>query len=232
MMRIFLKDEDKKKALLKNGLYLDQMRFKCVPAKEDQNKKLVFQCFNCQQWNSHKTWECENVTKCVICSGPHKKTDCTKKKEEALCSNCGLGHAAWSPECTVYKNEIEKKKKSFATVTSEAVITPSLLEEILGQIRTQIAIIVAEVVSKALLEHIYYEAEYKKSGGTKYLGAAARVASIAKMATVSVNKSPFSKNDKSVVTDQSVHTEVMERLKASFSVNANGNKPSTASQPR
>ena len=40
MMRLILKDEAKKKHLLKNNLYLDEMIFKCVPAKEDVEKKL------------------------------------------------------------------------------------------------------------------------------------------------------------------------------------------------
>ena len=63
MMRLILKDEAKKRQLLKNGIYLDQMHFKCVQAKEDSEKKLVFQCWNCQQWNDHKTFECKNKVK-------------------------------------------------------------------------------------------------------------------------------------------------------------------------
>ena len=44
MMRLILKDESKKNYLLRHGLFLDQMHFKCVKAREDEEKKLAFQC--------------------------------------------------------------------------------------------------------------------------------------------------------------------------------------------
>jgi hypothetical protein len=103
MMRLVLKDEGKKKYLLKNGLYLDQMRFKCVVAKEDEHKKMAFQCFNCQQWNAHKTAECPNETKCVICGENHRKSECTKSKSDASCANCKGSHAAWATHCPIFK---------------------------------------------------------------------------------------------------------------------------------
>ena len=246
MMRLILKDENKKKQLLKNGIYLDQMVFKCVQAKEDVEKKLVFQCWNCQQWNDHKTFECKKETKCVICAGPHRKSDCPKQKTEALCSNCDGTHAAWSTDCPIYQAEVEKKK-SFAEVISDSVKTPSFIQDtiqtvVLGMMETikkQLTVIIAEVVAKAFLEHIYYEAEARKSNGEKYLGATARVTSIVKNATEAANSSPFHELDKSTVNAADVNAEVMKRLQSSMNVTAklqssanttsNENAPSTQS---
>ena len=228
MMRLFLKDDGKKKHLLKNGLFLDQMHFKCVPAKEDVEKKLAFQCWNCQIWNDHKTFECKNETKCVICAGNHRKTECQKQKTEASCSNCKGSHPAWSTDCPAYKAEIEKKK-SFSNATSESVKTPSLLTEtlkpiihsLLESLKKQIAVVVAEVVSKALLEHIFYEGESRKTNGATYLGATARVNSIVKMSTQAVNGCPFHESDESTVDKTTVQSEVMRRLQSFMS---NGNQ--------
>ena len=108
MMRLILKDEKKQKQLLKNNIFLDLMVFKCVEAKEDSEKKLVFQCWNCQKWNDHKTFECKNETKCVICAGSHRKSECPKQRTDALCSNCDGTHPAWSTDCPIYKTEVEK----------------------------------------------------------------------------------------------------------------------------
>ena len=238
MVRLFLKSEEKKKHLLRNGIFLDQMHFNCVAAKEDLEKKLTFQCFKCQAWGDHKTWECKNESKCVICSGPHKKAECTKTKAEAKCCNCGGEHAAWSTVCPSYKTSVEKKKaKSFATATSESMVTTTKLQEelqialgkIVSAIKKQIAVIVAEVVTKSFLDHIYYEGESKRTNGQNYLSANARTRSIAKAAANSVNKCCFSESDNSTIHFEEVSLEVIERLKPSFAQNHNAG-PSTSTQ--
>ena len=238
MVRLFLKSEEKKKHLLRQGIFLDQMHFDCVAAKEDLEKKLTFQCFKCQAWGDHKTWECKGDTKCVICGGPHKKAECTKTKAEAKCCNCGGEHAAWSTICPSYKSSVEQKKsKTFATATSENIVTSAKLEEqvqtvvskALSSIKKQIAIIVAEVVAKSFLDHIYYERECKKTNGQTYLSANARTSAIAKTATNSVNKCSFFPQDETSITSEEVSQEVNERLKSSFTQNLNGS-PSTGSQ--
>ena len=253
MVRLFLKSEEKKKHLLRQGIFLDQMHFKCVPAKEDEEKKLTFQCFNCQAWGSHKTWECKNATKCVMCGESHKRSECTKTKTEAKCCNCDGDHAAWSTSCNTYKKEVEKKK-SFSAVASEAVIKPSLVKEeiqtamnaftanipslikeeidkalytLMANIKKQMAVVVAEVVTKALLEHIFYECEYKKSNGKTCHGATARTASIAKMATSAVNQGQLSPSDNTQISGDEVGSEVLKRLKNSLS-NIQSESPSTS----
>ena len=226
MMRLVLKDEQTKKQLLKNGLYLDQMRFKCIAAREDEERKLVFQCFKCQALNDHKTWECKNEQKCVLCAGPHMKSECTKAKEEAKCCNCDGNHGAWSRECPKYKEAVENKK-TFSAATKEKIVdsfmsdtVTAMLKSLMEELKKLIAIVIAEVTSKALLEHVFYETEFKRSGGTKYLKANDRISSIVKMTTQSINKTPLSSHDCSQLSNDSVHSEVMERLKESLQGNS------------
>ena len=225
MMRLLLKDEGKKNQLLKNGIYLDQMHFKCVPAKEDQDKKLVFQCWNCQQWNDHKTFDCKNETKCVLCAGSHRKSECTKQKTEAECANCKGNHPAWSTECTMYQTELSKKK-TFSSATSDSVKTSSLIadtvkeamqpiiKEVLHVIRKQIAVVVAEVVSRAFLDHLYWEKEASKSNGTRYLSASSRITSLAKWSAQAANAAPLHRSDDSTVEANDVLHKVMSRLQS------------------
>ena len=87
---------------------------------------------------------------------------------------------------------------------------------------------IAEVVSKALLEHIYYEGESRRTNGATYLGATARVTSIVKMSTQAINSCPLHDSDKNNVDKGAVHTEVMKRLQ-SFMTPSNASKtPSTS----
>ena len=232
MMRLVLKDDQTKKQLLKNGLYLDQMRFKCIQAREDEEKKLVFQCFKCQALNDHKTWECKNEQKCVLCAGPHMKTECTKTKEEAKCSNCDGNHGAWSRDCPKYKEAVDTKK-TFSSATKEKIVDSfvndtinTMLKSFMEEVKKLIAIVIAEVTSKALLEHVFYETEFKRSGGTKYLKANDRISSIVKMTTHSINKTPLSSSDCSQLSNDNIHMEVMERLKESLQGNNEKTRPS------
>ena len=226
MMRLFIDvekcgskqaAEQKRSHLLKNGIYLDHMKFKCVPAKEDTEKKLIVQCFNCQELNTHKTADCKNKVKCVLCGEDHRKKDCTKTKEEAKCGNCGGSHAAWSTFCPSYKEAVLQKQqqRSYAESTAESVVTPSLLSSILLNMRKQIAIIVAEVVTKAFLDHLYYENESRKSNGAKVHGPVARASSIAKVAVQAVNKCQLGDGDVQEVSHEEVQAQVLERVNLS-----------------
>ena len=236
MVRLILCDEAKKKHLLKNGMYLDQMKFTCVKAKEDTEKKMAFQCFNCQKWNDHKTFDCKNETKCVICSEPHRKSDCPKQKTEAHCSNCDGNHPAWSTDCPIYQAEIDKKK-SFANVTSESMKTPSFMQDliqpvllnVMANMKKMISVMIAEVVAHAFLEHNFYEAESRKTNGAKHLGATARVNSIAKKAAQSANNLAFHELDKSTVEVSEVQSMVSERIQSSMNV-INRVPPTTTTQ--
>ena len=101
------------------------------------------------------------------------------------------------------------------------------LGKLVSAIKKQIAIIVAEVVAKSFLDHIYYEGESNRTNGQNYLSANARTRSIAKAATSSVNKCCFSESDKTTINFEEVSLEVIDRLKPSFAQNQNAG-PSTS----
>ena len=92
MFRLILKTEEQKRKLLKEGIFLDQMHFKCIQALEDTKEApKVKQCYNCQELGDHLSSECKKPTKCVLCAGPHRKSECTKTKEEFCRANCSEG---------------------------------------------------------------------------------------------------------------------------------------------
>ena len=90
-------------------------------------------------------------------------------------------------------------------------------------LKKQLMVIIAEVVAKAFLKHIFYEAK-----GVKYWGATARVSSIVKNATESANSSPRRDLDKSTVNAAEVKAEVMKHLQSSMSVTSKLQPPSNA----
>ena len=92
-------------------------------------------------------------------------------------------------------------------------------------LKKQLTVIIAKVVAKAFLEHIFYEAEARKSNGEKYLGATARVTLIVKNATESAHSSPLHELDKSTVNPADVKAEVIKRLQSSMSVTAKRQSP-------
>ena len=57
------------------------------------------QCYNCQRM-SHTAKGCNNKTRCMLCSGPHKKDQC--HATFLKCANCGGEHPANSKECQYF----------------------------------------------------------------------------------------------------------------------------------
>lgn len=153
MIRLFLHDEKEKKRLLKEGINLDQMHYKCIPAKEDSKAyPKVNQCFKCQALGDHQANSCQNDQKCVLCAGPHRKAECKATREQYKCANCGGNHAAWSHDCERIANEINGKKKPTMAQVASATVTPAMLDSLTESIMEGVALIVAEVVSRCLCE--------------------------------------------------------------------------------
>ena len=112
MFRLILKDEETKKKLLRDGINLDMMHYKCIQALEDtKSYPKVMQCFRCQKIGDHLAGSCTGEQKCVLCSGPHRKAECTVTKENFKCANCQGSHAAWSSECPWLQKAIDAKKR-------------------------------------------------------------------------------------------------------------------------
>ena len=157
MVRLFLTNEEDKKRLLKQGIYLDQMHFKCEQAKEDMsNFPKVLQCYKCQKVGDHISAKCENDTKCVLCSGQHRKSECTASKAEYKCANCGENHPSWSPDCKYIVEARKGKERPTMAQVASATVTPTHLtatvDSIVDAIMESIALVVSEVVSRCLCE--------------------------------------------------------------------------------
>ena len=119
---------------------------------------------------------------------------------------------------------MRNKKKTFASATSESVKTSPLIaeavkeaiqpiiKEVLHAIRKQIAVVVAEVVSRAFLDHIYWENEATKTNGARYLSASQRISSLAKWSAQATNAAPLHQADDSTVESSDILLRVMNRL--------------------
>ena len=188
MFRLILKDEDTKKRLLRDGINLDMMHYRCIQAIEDtKSHPKVMQCFKCQKLGDHLSGSCTNEQKCVLCSGPHRKADCTVTKENFKCANCKGNHAAWSQECPWLRKAVDAKKTPTVAQVASATVTPSLLQQILQQVKESVVMLVTEVVSRSICELVYDIHERKL---TK-LGLPIKVGSIASVATSAANKLSF-----------------------------------------
>ena len=82
MVRLFLKSEEKKKHLLRHGIFLDQMHFNCVAAKEDVEKKMTFQCYKCQVWVITKLGSVRTRQNACFVEALVKRTTAQKQKKE------------------------------------------------------------------------------------------------------------------------------------------------------
>ena len=195
MFRLILKDEDTKKKLLRDGINLDQMHYKCIQAIEDtKDYPKVIQCFKCQQLGDHLAGVCPNDQKCVLCSGPHRKADCQATKADFHCANCSGKHAAWSPECPKLKEAVNLQKKPTLAQVASATVTPALLQETLQEIKLSVVSIIAEVVSRCVCELVLEISNRTLSKATLPL----KVATISTSAVNAANKAKFGSNDKPI----------------------------------
>ena len=188
MFRLILKDEETKKKLLRDGINLDMMHYKCIPALEDtKTYPKVMQCFKCQKLGDHLVGSCQNEQKCVLCSGPHRKAECSVTKESYKCANCKGNHAAWSQECPHFREAVNAKKTPTIAQVASATVTPALLQQILTEVKESIVTLVTEVVSRSIIELVYDLHDKKVSK----LGLPFKVASIASSAATAANKLKF-----------------------------------------
>ena len=84
-----------------------------------------WQCYNCQDLG-HNANECNGKTRCVVCAGNHRLSDCPSKKGEQVtikCANCNQNHAASYGGCTKIKTAklVEKVRAEEKTSYREAL---------------------------------------------------------------------------------------------------------------
>ena len=145
------------------------------------------QCFRCQKIGDHLAGSCKEEQKCVLCSGPHRKADCTATKDNYKCANCKGSHAAWSHECPWLQKAIDAKKTPTVAQVASATITPAVLQQVIQEVKESIVMLVSEVVSRSICELVYDIHDKKVSK----LALPLKVATIATHATHAANKLNF-----------------------------------------
>ena len=218
LFRLILQDEETKKRLLRQGINLDQMHYKCEAAKEDvKTYPKLKQCFKCQQIGDHLVAECTNEQKCVLCSGPHRKSECTVSKENYKCANCSGLHAAWSPDCPRLREAADSKKTPTFAHLASASVTPQVLQQVIQEVKESIVMLVTEVVARSICELVY---DIQDRNVSK-LGLPLKVGTISTNATNAANKLKFGP-----ATTPVDKNEVKERVMAKCFP-----KPNSAEQP-
>ena len=188
MFRLVLKEEQTKKRLLKFGINLDQMHYKCIPAIEDtKTYPKILQCFKCQKVGEHQASSCPNEQKCVLCSGPHRKADCTATKESFKCANCNGCHAAWSHECPHLQKAQQMNKTPTMVQVASATVTPAMLKAVIQDVKESMLMLITEIMSRGVCEMVYDIEDNKITKAT----LKQRVSSIATRATTAANKLKF-----------------------------------------
>ena len=229
MFRLILKDEETKKKLLRDGINLDQMHYKCIPAIEDTKTfPKIMQCYKCQQIGDHLSGSCKNDQKCVLCSGPHRKAECTAAKDSFKCANCQGCHAAWSQECPWLQKAVEAKKTPTLAQVASATVTPTLLQQILQELKESIVMLITEVVSRSIIELVY---DIQDKNLSK-LALPFKVASIASTAATAANKLKFGPAstpvDKAAVKDKVMETCFPKKTPAAPLAAPNADAPSNS----
>lgn len=68
-------------------------------------KQKITQCYKCQRFG-HGRNNCHRMVVCMRCAKNHETKDCPTPNENHKCHNCGEGHMANDPKCSVYINFI------------------------------------------------------------------------------------------------------------------------------
>ncbi|KAF2350992.1 Endonuclease/exonuclease/phosphatase [Trinorchestia longiramus] len=65
-------------------------------------------CYRCQRLG-HVAVNCNSPLRCLVCSGPHTKDECTAEPGQEKCANCHQTHIASSKECPAIRNAAIQK---------------------------------------------------------------------------------------------------------------------------
>lgn len=122
LIRLICKDKDTAEVLLKEGLKIGSLVFRC---ERPLPRPTPIRCYKCQEFN-HTSYQCQNTQKCAKCGEEHRTKDCQKTKDEYRCINCGERHAVWAKTCNTNIAAIqeEKRKKEMKRVVPPAIEQP------------------------------------------------------------------------------------------------------------
>jgi hypothetical protein len=161
---ITLNDEESKKKVLRDGVYLGFSHHRCEPFREKGEGSKIQQCYKCQKWRpGHSAANCENQVKCLWCAGDHAHGICksfkTKDKGKAKCANCGQDHPAWLSTCVtnasvarVSEDPRVRRVVPSAPSASPEMVTKASLEAIIASVKETVARVVAEVASYVFMK--------------------------------------------------------------------------------
>ncbi|KAF2354877.1 Zinc finger CCHC-type [Trinorchestia longiramus] len=76
-------------------------------------------CYHCQRLG-HVAVNCNSPLRCLVCSGPHTKDECTAKPGQEKCANCHQTHVASSKEYPAIRNIAAIQKLQHAGVGFDA----------------------------------------------------------------------------------------------------------------
>ncbi|KAF2347237.1 Zinc finger CCHC-type [Trinorchestia longiramus] len=76
-------------------------------------------CYRCQRLG-HVAVNCNSPLRCLVCSGPHTKDECTAEPGQEKCANCHQTHIARSKECPAIRNAAAIQKLQRSGVGIEA----------------------------------------------------------------------------------------------------------------
>ncbi|KAF2355696.1 hypothetical protein FHG87_013551 [Trinorchestia longiramus] len=76
-------------------------------------------CYCCQRLG-HVAVNCNSPLRCLVCSSPHTKDECTAEPGQEKCANCHQTHIASSKECPAIRNAAAIQKLQCSGVGFEA----------------------------------------------------------------------------------------------------------------
>ncbi|KAF2343369.1 Zinc finger CCHC-type [Trinorchestia longiramus] len=76
-------------------------------------------CYRCKRLG-HLAVNCNSPLRCLVCSGPHTKDECTAEPGQEKCANCHQTHIASSKECPAIRNAAAIQKLQHSGVGFEA----------------------------------------------------------------------------------------------------------------
>lgn len=99
LVRIICTDTDMAAGLIKDGISVCGLFFRCEAPNSKPEPK---QCFKCQQFH-HLSYSCKEPQICGKCSGAHRQDACPiTDKANYKCPRCQGNHVSWYKGCPAY----------------------------------------------------------------------------------------------------------------------------------